>query len=169
MTEALYDRMNWADIEEITYAEASHPKRILGPHKMEDGWLIQAYVPTAVEMFILIGKKTIPMELADESGFFAGFLPFRIAGKGTLITVTISPLTTAPPRSWAIPMPFRPSIPMRISGNIRPGSFMMSTTRWVHIRIPSMACPVSASPSGRRMPSVSLSSVISISGMAAVI
>lgn len=83
MTEALYDRMNWADIEEITYAEASHPKRILGPHKMEDGWLIQAYVPTAVEMFILIGKKTIPMELADESGFFAGFLPFRIAGMGT--------------------------------------------------------------------------------------
>lgn len=76
MTRKLYDLMNWADVEEIVYAESTYPRRILGPHLIKEGLLIQTYVPTAKKVSVSVdGGKYRDMELADESGFYAVLLP----------------------------------------------------------------------------------------------
>ncbi|MGN8818382.1 1,4-alpha-glucan branching protein GlgB [Oribacterium sp. HCP28S3_H8] len=76
MTEELYNTMNWADVEEITYSESTQPKRILGPHLLEEGLLIQAFLPTAKDIEVKIqGDRVYQMELADEQGFFAVLIP----------------------------------------------------------------------------------------------
>ena len=72
MTDQLYNMMNWADVEEVTYAESVEPKHILGPHLTDRGLLIQAFVPTAKAITVSVsGDSEYPMELADEAGFYA--------------------------------------------------------------------------------------------------
>lgn len=73
MSDKLYELMNWRDIEEIVYSECSHPERLLGPHKVEDQFLIQAFVPGAVSLVLqyLDGTKQVDMEQQDEEGYFA--------------------------------------------------------------------------------------------------
>lgn len=77
MTEKLYQMMNWADVEEIEYAEAKNPKRILGAHEEAGGTLLQVFLPHAVGIDVIKddGKKPVSMERADEEGFFALWLP----------------------------------------------------------------------------------------------
>ncbi|MCR5201559.1 MAG: 1,4-alpha-glucan branching protein GlgB [Lachnospiraceae bacterium] len=73
MEKKLYDMMDWAEIEDITYAETTEPQKVLGPRKVKEGILIQAFVPEAKEMWvknIKTGKKT-SMQQADEEGFYA--------------------------------------------------------------------------------------------------
>ena len=73
MEQKLYDIMDWAGIEELTYSESADPHRMLGPHATEEGLLIQAFIPTATAITVKLtgnGKK-YPMELADEAGFYA--------------------------------------------------------------------------------------------------
>ena len=73
MDKNLYDLMDWAAIEEITYSECDRPKKILGSHKVENGFLVQTFIPHAksVELLIDGNKNPVAMECADESGFFA--------------------------------------------------------------------------------------------------
>ena len=72
MTEKLYELMNWADVEEVTYSESTEPKRILGPHLLKQGLLIQSFLPTAKSITVeLMNGESYDMELADEAGFFA--------------------------------------------------------------------------------------------------
>ena len=47
MEQVLYDLMDWAGIEELTYSESADPHRLLGSHITEKGLLIQALFPTA--------------------------------------------------------------------------------------------------------------------------
>ncbi len=83
MTDILYSLMDWAAIEELVYSEASDPHRLLGPHIVPQGILIQAFIPTAVSVTVRaamepadVGQVSFwPMELADEAGFFAALLP----------------------------------------------------------------------------------------------
>ncbi len=75
MTDKLYNIMNWADVEEVTYAESTNPKRILGPHLVEEGLLIQCFVPTAMAIDVKLEDKRYSMELCDEAGFYAVLLP----------------------------------------------------------------------------------------------
>lgn len=77
MDEKLYNLMDWAGIEALVYSEEDQPHRLLGAHVTEDGVLIQAFLPGAVEVAVKVDgmKKTYPMELADEEGFFAVLLP----------------------------------------------------------------------------------------------
>lgn len=72
MNKKLYDLMDWAAIEGITYSEEDNPRAILGPHSIKrKGTLIQAYYPFAKKMEIKIGTKDWQaMEEADDS-FFA--------------------------------------------------------------------------------------------------
>ena len=77
MEKKLYDLMDWAGIEELVYSEASDPGRLLGAHPTEDGLLIQAYIPNAKTVTVRLGKEEIPMEMADEGGFFAALLEGR--------------------------------------------------------------------------------------------
>ena len=78
----LYDLMDWKAIEEITYSESSDPHRILGAHRKKKGTLVQAYLPTARGISVCLNgsRKKYPMELVDESGFFAVFIPLADIG-----------------------------------------------------------------------------------------
>ena len=73
MDKNLYDLMDCAAIEEIAYSECDRPKKILGSHKVENGFLVQTFIPHAksVELLIDGNKNPVAMECADEVGFFA--------------------------------------------------------------------------------------------------
>lgn len=73
MKTKLYNLMNWADIEAIVYSEEDRPGEILGPHKVGNSVLYQAFFPDAAKVSLNIKgrEKKIPMEIADEEGFFA--------------------------------------------------------------------------------------------------
>ncbi|MDO5344941.1 MAG: 1,4-alpha-glucan branching protein GlgB [Lachnospiraceae bacterium] len=77
MNEKLYDMMDWAEIEAVVYSEKDNPHDILGPHVTDEGVLIQTFIPTAKEVTVEIEgmKKSYPMELEDETGFFAVLIP----------------------------------------------------------------------------------------------
>lgn len=80
MTNKLYKLMNWAKIEEITYSESDNPHELLGPHKQGSQTLFQAFFPEAKEAAVMLRKsdkkvERIPMEKADEDGFFAVLIP----------------------------------------------------------------------------------------------
>ncbi len=52
MTDTLYSLMDWAAIEELVYSEACDPHRLLGPHIVPQGILIQAFIPTAASVTV---------------------------------------------------------------------------------------------------------------------
>lgn len=87
MEKMLYDLMDWAGIEELVYSESASPHDMLGAHVTEQGLLIQALIPTAVEVVVKIAStgKKYPMELADEAGFFAALIPRKSVTSYTLI------------------------------------------------------------------------------------
>ncbi|MEF9940086.1 MAG: 1,4-alpha-glucan branching protein GlgB [Clostridium sp.] len=77
MDKTLYDLMDWAGIEELTYSESSNPHRMLGAHMTESGMLVQVFIPTARMITVKItstGRK-YQMELADDGGFFVVLIP----------------------------------------------------------------------------------------------
>ena len=79
MDKKLYELMNWPRIEALVYSEEDEPQEILGPHKMKGGTLIQAFLPTAVRMEVILKDtgKAVEMEKADDEGFFAALVPGR--------------------------------------------------------------------------------------------
>lgn len=87
MDKILYDLMDWAGIEELVYSEAPNPRKLLGPHITKDGLLIQAFIPTAVNITVKIkaSGKEFPMELADEAGFYAVLVPRKTVTDYTLL------------------------------------------------------------------------------------
>ncbi|MEY8337704.1 1,4-alpha-glucan branching protein GlgB [Lachnospiraceae bacterium 62-35] len=89
MDKILYDLMDWAAIEEMVYSEARHPEKILGPHVVDEGLLIQAFIPTAesVQVKLVSTGKTYPMSMADDEGFFAVLLPRKTTVDYRLLVV----------------------------------------------------------------------------------
>ncbi|MFR8172369.1 MAG: 1,4-alpha-glucan branching protein GlgB [Marvinbryantia sp.] len=85
----LYDLMDWAQIEALTYSEEDNPHAILGPHLTDDGVLIQAFIPTAERIIVQItGKKeSYEMTMEDEAGFFAVLIPGKQIPKYTLYVI----------------------------------------------------------------------------------
>ncbi|MCD7825067.1 MAG: hypothetical protein LUH14_03780 [Clostridiaceae bacterium] len=79
MDKKLYDLMDWAEIEAIVYSEHDHPERVLGPHKVRGGMLVQTFLPGAKSVFAksLRDGKIYALEEADEAGFFAVIMPGR--------------------------------------------------------------------------------------------
>lgn len=77
MNKKLYKLMNWPEIESIVYSENDQPHTLLGVHGVTGGILIQTFQPGAkkVTLIDLSSKKEYEMEIADESGYFAYFLP----------------------------------------------------------------------------------------------
>ena len=90
MEQVLYDLMDWAGIEELTYSESADPHRLLGSHITEKGLLIQALFPTASAVKVKLSNtgKTYDMELADEAGFFAVLIPRKTKTAYTLLVTT---------------------------------------------------------------------------------
>jgi len=95
MNRKVYDLMDWAEIEAITYSEADNPKYLLGAQEIKRaGTLIQAYYPEAVKMEIKIGSgKWQEMDQADEEGFYAilvkNKLPFTYILRRTMEDDTV--------------------------------------------------------------------------------
>ena len=79
MDKKLYELMNWPRIEALVYSEEDEPQEILGPHKVKGGTLIQAFLPTAVRMEVILKDtgKAVEMEKADDEGSFAALAPGR--------------------------------------------------------------------------------------------
>lgn len=82
MTKKLYKMMNWPVIEEIIYSESQDPHATLGPHVQGNGTLIQAFFPGAQKVTLQLTKDMSEkeMELADDDGFFAVWLPVKNVG-----------------------------------------------------------------------------------------
>ncbi len=81
MNKKLYNLMDWAEIEAVTYSEEDHPKKLLGPHSAgRSGTLIQAFFPEAKSVAVKVDKvkDPYPMEMMDESGYFAVLLRKKI-------------------------------------------------------------------------------------------
>ncbi len=79
MNEKLYDAMDWARIEGLVYSEEDDPHSFLGATKTDDGILVQTYIPAAKSVTVRLTESgdEYPMEMEDESGFFAAYLPGR--------------------------------------------------------------------------------------------
>ena len=77
MEQVLYDLMDWAGIEELTYSESADPHRLLGSHITEKGLLIQALFPTASAVKVKLSNtgKTYDMELAMKQAFLQSSFP----------------------------------------------------------------------------------------------
>lgn len=82
MTKKLYKMMNWPVIEEIIYSESQDPHATLGPHVQGNGTLIQAFFPGAQKVTLQLTRDMAEkeMELADDDGFFAVWLPAKNVG-----------------------------------------------------------------------------------------
>ena len=82
MIKKLYKMMNWPVIEEIIYSESQDPHATLGPHVQGNGTLIQAFFPGAQKVTLQLTKDMTEkeMELADDDGFFAVWLPVKNVG-----------------------------------------------------------------------------------------
>ncbi len=82
MNKKLYKLMNWPLIEGIVYSEEAHPFSVLGPSAIGANVLFQTFIPNCdnVNLIITSGKtkKSIPMEQADENGFYACLVPGKI-------------------------------------------------------------------------------------------
>lgn len=82
MNKKLYQLMNWPEIEAIVYSESDNPTQILGTTVVGNQTLVQTFQPDACEVCLQLKEqeKTIPMEMADEEGFFACLVPGRKIG-----------------------------------------------------------------------------------------
>lgn len=106
MKNVLYDLMDWSKIEAVVYSEEDNPHELLGPHMTQKGLLLQAYFPGAesTEVKLLESGRIYPMELQDETGFFAVLLPkstkkqyiYRVSWKDGKIEEFMDPYAFGP-------------------------------------------------------------------------
>ena len=76
LEDQVYELMDWARIEVVVYSEEDQPHEFLGAHVIEEGILVQAFLPDAQKVWVKnvrTGKET-EMFLEDEAGFFATLL-----------------------------------------------------------------------------------------------
>ena len=75
--EQFFDYMEWGQIEEIVYSEHGNPHHILGPHVVETGIVVQAFLPNAKSVTLKTVKtgKEYEMLKEDEAGYFATLIP----------------------------------------------------------------------------------------------
>ena len=78
MTKKQYAKMDWEAIESIVYSDNAHPFDVLSPQKIGKDTLIQAFLPFAESAEVVFDGKDAEktaMELVDEEGFYAVFVP----------------------------------------------------------------------------------------------
>lgn len=76
MFDKLYGMMNWPLIEGIEYTDIDNPKDLLGQHLIEDGLLIQAFIPDADSVQVKYSGKVFDMYKMDEAGFYVTLLDY---------------------------------------------------------------------------------------------
>jgi len=62
--------MTSADIDAILSGHHGDAFRILGPHRTEGGWEVRAFLPQAMDAWVLAGDSAHPMRKARAEGFF---------------------------------------------------------------------------------------------------
>ena len=62
------------EVEAIAGGYYSDPFRILGPHQVDAGWEVRAYLPQAADAAALIGNTVHPMEKIHPQGFYVAKL-----------------------------------------------------------------------------------------------
>lgn len=67
----LYDLMNWGAMEALVYSEHDDPHSWLGPHKTEQGILINTFQPHAKEVKVKIRGRLHDMESVDDLGNYS--------------------------------------------------------------------------------------------------
>lgn len=77
MTDKAYEYMDWPRIEAIVYGEEASPRDVMQPQSTEDGVLIQGFFPGTEAAEVLVGKKSYPMIMEDEAGYYAVMLPVK--------------------------------------------------------------------------------------------
>ncbi len=75
MTKKQYAKMDWEAIESIVYSDNAHPFDVLSPQNVGKDTLIQAFLPFAKSAEVVLDDKKVEMELVDEEGFYAVFVP----------------------------------------------------------------------------------------------
>ena len=128
MTNKLYKLMNWAGIEEITFSESDNPHALLGPRKSGTQTLIQAYFPGAVKVSVIPEKtgRAVPMEMADEGGYFAVLIPEKNLKEYHYLVTDSEGAET----KHGDPYRFAPQITQMIWINSVTASIIRSTKSW---------------------------------------
>ncbi|MCR5746249.1 MAG: 1,4-alpha-glucan branching enzyme [Lachnospiraceae bacterium] len=106
MTRKLYNLMDWAEIEAVTYAEEDHPKTVLGAHPVRGGQtLVTAYRPDAAQISVKVKgtKNAVNMEMADEDGYFAALVKNKEPFEYELIITDKDGNTTTEMDPYAFP------------------------------------------------------------------
>ena len=83
MDKELYDLMNWTDVEELVYSESQNPHAILGPHPIEGGVRIQALIPGAAGVEVLLPDGSACGEAEFRQIFFVFPCDLRTLRSGT--------------------------------------------------------------------------------------
>ena len=117
MEKELYDLMDWGRIEGIVYSEENQPHSFLGATVTEKGVLVQTFQPLARSVRLVWNNTGIPMENADENGFFAALIP------GKKIPDYRLEIEGEDGRKQCIPDPYNyePQIPEKILKKFRAG------------------------------------------------
>src|SRR5579884_1118310 len=66
--------MNANEVEAIVGGYHGDPFRILGPHRVKNGWEVRAFLPQATEASVLMNGGAEPMQRTDAQGFFCASL-----------------------------------------------------------------------------------------------
>src|SRR5947209_11540580 len=69
---AIITAMTPNEVEAIIGGYYSDPFRILGPHQVETGWEVRAYLPQCAKASLAIAGKLHPMEKVHPQGFYVG-------------------------------------------------------------------------------------------------
>ena len=74
MDKELYDILDWGVMEALEYSECDDPHAWLGPHKVKNGVLYNAFMPTAKSVSVKFADKTAEMTPTDGKGNFSLFV-----------------------------------------------------------------------------------------------
>ena len=77
MADKAYEYMDWPRIEAIVYGEEASPRDVMQPRVTEDGVLLQGFFPGTEAAEVVVEKKSYPMILEDEAGYYAVMLPMK--------------------------------------------------------------------------------------------
>ncbi|MCR5431673.1 MAG: 1,4-alpha-glucan branching protein GlgB [Lachnospiraceae bacterium] len=69
--DVLYKYMNWGAMEALIYSEHDDPHSWLGPHETGEGTMVNAFLPTAKAVSVVVGKSEYPMTPVDDSGNYS--------------------------------------------------------------------------------------------------
>lgn len=78
MTKKQYNKMDWEAIESIVYSDNAHPAEVLATQKIGKEALVQTFLPFAKKVEVVFDENddsAVEMELMDEAGFYAAFIP----------------------------------------------------------------------------------------------